>query len=113
MPHRVLLLFALFTFVCLVNAPAQAADETVYEGTVVKSPLLTKKNEEKLVIETKDKKELTFLVAKDTKVTRDGKDGPDKGPKSFGFVKEGDKVKVTATGKGDKLTATKIEAKSK
>lgn len=110
MLHRVILL-PVFGVVCLVVAPTLAADETVYEGTVV-SALLMKDNREKLVIQTKDEKELTFLVAKDAKVTRDGKERDGKGPKVFGFVKKGDKAKVTAEGKDEKLTATKIEAKS-
>ena len=86
--------------VALVLAPsaARAADETA-EGTVVKA------GDGKLTIEDKDKKEHSCDVAKDAKITCDGKEC------KLADLKKGFKVKVTID--KDKKVATKIDASSK
>lgn len=101
MLHRVLPLLAILALVCLVSAPALAADETVAEGTVVKA------GDGKLTIADKDKKEHSCTVGKDAKISCDGKDC------KLDDLKKGVKVKVTLEGKGDKTTATKIVASTK
>jgi hypothetical protein len=101
MLHRVLPLLAVLALVCLVGAPALAADETVAEGTVVKAA------DGKLTIQDKDKKEHSCTVGKDAKITCDGK------ACKLDDLKKGVKVKVTLEGKGEKAMAAKIEASTK
>jgi len=101
MMYRVLPLLAVLALVCLVGAPALAADETVAEGTVVKA------GDGKLTIADKDKKEHSCTVGKDAKITCDGK------ACKLDDLKKGVKVKVTLEGKGDKAMATKIDASTK
>lgn len=100
MLHRVLPLLAILAVFCLVAAPAFAADETA-EGTVVSAAA------GKLTIADKDKKEHSCTVAKDAKITCDGK------VCKLEDLKKGVKVKVTLTGTGDKAMASKIEASTK
>jgi len=83
---------ALFVVPSVVLAEAKTAD-----GTVVKAA------EGKLTIEDKDKKEHTCEVAKDAKITCDGKEC------KLDDLKKGVKVKVTL----EKKVATKIEASTK
>lgn len=93
---RILLTLALVLAVALVLTPSLvvAADA---EGTVVKIA------DGKLTIEDKDKKEHTCEVAKDAKITCNGKEC------KLDDLKKGVKVKVTVTDK----KATKIEASTK
>jgi len=99
MLHRVLPLLAILALVCLVSAPARAADEKTVEGTVVSA------GKGKLTIEgAKDKKEHSCMVAKDAKITCNGKEC------KLDELKKGAKVKVTVEGEGKKAKATKIEA---
>ena len=74
-----------------------AADETTAEGTVVKAA------DGKLTIQDKDKKEHSCEVAKDAKITCDGK------ACKLDDLKKGVKVKVTVKDK----KATKIEGSTK
>jgi hypothetical protein len=74
-----------------------AADETTAEGTVVKA------GDGKLTIQDKDKKEHSCEVAKDAKITCDGK------VCKLDDLKKGVKVKVTVKDK----KATKIEGSTK
>lgn len=102
MLHRVLPLLALLALVCLVSAPALAADENTHEGLVVKAA------DGKLTMTDKEgKKEHTHPVAKDARITLDGKAA------KLEDLKKGFKVKVTTEGKGEKEMATKIEADTK
>jgi hypothetical protein len=102
MLYRVFALLAVLAVLCLVGAPVLAADETVAEGTVVKVA------DGKLTIEgAKDKKEHSCTIAKDAKITCDGKECKAED------LKKGVKVKVTVEGKGEKAHATKIEASTK
>ena len=99
MLHRVLPLLAILALVCLVSAPSRAADdEKTVEGTVVSA------GKGKLTITDGDKKEHSCNVAKDAKVTCNGKEC------KLDELKKGAKVKVTLEGKGKKAMATKIEA---
>lgn len=98
MLHRVLPLLAILAVICLVSAPARAADEKTVEGTVVKAA------DGKLTITGADKKEHSCMVAKDAKITCNGKEC------KLDELKKGAKVKVTVEGKGKKAQATKIEA---
>jgi len=100
MVQRVLMVLAILGLLCMVGAPALAADDTA-EGTVVKA------GDGKLTIEDKDKKEHSCMVAKDAKITCDGK------ACKLDDLKKGVKVKVTLEGKGDKAMATKIDASTK
>jgi hypothetical protein len=95
-----MLALVLILAVALVLAPtmARAADETA-EGTVVKA------GDGKLTIEDKDKKEHSCDVAKECKITCDGKEC------KLGDLKKGVKVKVTVD--KDKKVATKIDASTK
>ncbi|MBY0523665.1 MAG: hypothetical protein K2R98_09705 [Gemmataceae bacterium] len=101
MLQRVLPLFALLALICLATAPVLAADDAVAEGKIVKVV------KDKLTIVDKEKKEHSCTVAKDAKITCDGK------ACKLEDLKEGVAVKVTVEGKGDKATATKIEASTK
>ena len=100
MLHRVVPLLAILALLCLVAAPVMAADETA-EGTVVKAA------DGKLTIADKEKKEHSCTVAKDAKITCDGK------VCKLEDLKKGVKVKVTLEGKGDKAMATTIVASTK
>jgi type 1 fimbria pilin len=101
MLHRVLPLLAILAVICLVSAPALAADEKTVEGTVVKA------GGGKLMITGTDKKPHACNVADDAKITCDGKEC------KLADLKKGVKVKVTVEGKGKKAKATKIEASTK
>jgi hypothetical protein len=102
MLHRVLPLLAILALVCFVGAPALAADEDTHEGLVVKVI------DGKLTMSDNDgKKEHTHAVAKDARISCDGKEC------KLEDLKKGAKVKVTTEGKGEKAMATKIEAASK
>ena len=97
---RMLLVLVLVVAGALFLAPSTvvfAADETTAEGTVVKAA------EGKLTIEDKAKTEHTCEVAKDAKITCDGKDC------KLDELKKGVKVKVTVKDK----KATKIEGSTK
>ena len=98
MLHRALPLLALLSLICLVSGSTLAADDNVAEGKVVKVV------KDKLTIVDKDKKEHSCTVAKDAKITCNGK------VCKLEELKEGVSVKVTVEGKGEKATATKIEA---
>jgi hypothetical protein len=98
MLRRTFVLLAIFAFAMVVSAPAIAADDKApVEGTVVKAA------DGKLTITDKDKKEHSCTVAKDAKISCDGKDC------KLDDLKAGVKVKVTVA---DKM-ATKIEASTK
>jgi hypothetical protein len=102
MLHRALSLLAVLALVCLVGGPALAADETTHEG------LMVKVGDGKLTMTDKDgKKEHTHNVAKDARISCDGKEC------KLEDLKKGVKLTVTTEGKGDNATATKIEASSK
>lgn len=102
MLHRVLPLLAILALICLASAPALAADENTHEGLVVKVA------DGKLTMTDKDgKKEHTHNLAKDARITLDGKAA------KLEDLKKGFKVKVTTEGKGENATATKIEADTK
>ena len=100
MLYRVLSLLAILALVCLVGGPV-AADDAKVDGTVVKA------GDSKLTIADKDKKEHPCMVAKDARISCDGKEC------KLEDLKKGIKVTVTTEGKGEKATATKIEASSK
>jgi hypothetical protein len=100
MLHRVLSLLAVLALVCLVGGPVLAADATV-DGTVVKA------GDSKLTIADKDKKEHSCTVAKDARISCDGKEC------KLEDLKKGVKVMVTLEGTGEKAMATKIEASTK
>lgn len=95
----VLPVVAILALLCLIAAPASAADTA--EGTVVKAA------DGKLTIADKDKKEHSCTVAKDAKISCDGK------VCKLEDLKKGVKVKVTLEGTGDKAMATKIEGSTK
>ena len=78
--------------------PALAADDMTVEGTVLSA------GKGKLTITGADKKEHSCMVAKDAKITCNGKEC------KLDDLKKGAKVKVTVEGKGKKAKATKIEA---
>jgi len=102
MLNRVLPLLAIMALVCLVAAPALAADEATHDG------LLVKAGDGKLTMTDKDgKKEHTHNVAKDARISCDGKEC------KLEDLKKGIKVTVTTEGKGEKTTATKIDASTK
>jgi hypothetical protein len=102
MLHRALSLLAVLALVCLVAAPVLAADEATHDG------LLLKAGDGKLTMTDKDgNKEHTHIVAKDARISCDGKEC------KLEDLKKGIKITVTTEGKGDKATATKIEASSK
>ncbi len=96
-----MLALVLVLAVVLVFVPsavtAKEKDEATAEGTVVKVAGV------KLTIEDKDKKEHSCEVAKDAKITCDGKEC------KLADLKKGVKVKVTVV----KKMATKIEATTK
>jgi hypothetical protein len=103
MTYRTLPLF-LVAFVALAlvlgtSAPVMADD--THDGTVVKA------GDGKLTITGADKKDLTVDVAKDAKITCDGKDC------KLEDLKKDIKVKVTTKKDGDKTVASKIEATTK
>lgn len=85
--------------VALAGLPLRAADDKVHEATVVKA------GDGKITLTFKgDDKKHTHDVAKDAKITLDGKVA------KLEELKEGFPVKVTMD---DKFVVTKIEAKSK
>ncbi len=79
----------------------QQANVGSHDGTVVKA------GEGHLTMEAQDKKDYTHMVAKDAKITCDGKDC------KLDDLKKGTKVAVTLDGKGDTAKVTKIEATTK
>ena len=85
------------------GAPASADDKKdgVHEGHVVKVA------DGKLTMVGADKKEATHDVAKDAKITLDGKAA------KLEDLKEHTQVKVTMKVEGEKHTVTKIEAETK
>jgi hypothetical protein len=94
MSRNTFVLFAVFAFALLFAAVVLAAD---VEGMVVKAA------DGKLTITDKDKKEHSCTVAKDAKITCDGKEC------KLDDLKKGVKVKVTV----EKDAAVKIEASTK
>jgi hypothetical protein len=103
MLHRVLpLLLAALAVALLVSAPVLADKEkdNTHSGMIVKA------GDGKLTMTDKDgKNEHTHTVAKDAKVTCDGKEC------KLEDLKPGFMVTVTTEKKGDQNQATKIEAK--
>lgn len=98
MLRRMFLLFVMSAVVLLLAAPVRAADDKgPVEGTVVKAA------DGKLTIEGKDKKEHSCTVAKDAKISCDGK------ACKLDDLKKGVKVKVTV----EKDMAVKIDASTK
>jgi biopolymer transport protein ExbD len=95
MLHRMFALLAIVGLCLLVTAPVMADEkENVAEGVVVKAA------DGKLTIADKEKKEHTCEVAKDAKITCNGKEC------KLDDLKKGAKVKVTL----EKKMAVKIEA---
>jgi len=101
MMTRVLPLFVAVLAVALfLVTPALAAD--THDGMVVKA------GDGKLTMTDKDgKNEHTHDIAKEAKITCDGKEC------KLEDLKKGVTVTVTTEKKGDKVQATKIEAKTK
>ena len=98
MVKRCLPLFAAALF-AFVAQPLSGADDKVHEATVVKA------GEGKITLTFKgDEKKHEHDVAKDAKITLDGKDA------KLEDLKEGATVKATMD---DKFVVHKIEAKSK
>src|SRR5262245_52643996 len=94
-----ILLVVAVALVALAGRPLLAADDKVHEATVVKA------GDGKIVLSFKgDDKKHTHDVAKDAKITLDGKEA------KLDALKEGFPVKVTWD---DKFVITKIDAKSK
>ena len=95
-PFLAIMAVALFA---LAGPSLRAADDMVHEATVVKA------GEGKITLTFKgDEKKHTHDVAKDAKITLDGKDA------KLEDLKEGATVKATMD---DKFVVHKIEAKSK
>jgi hypothetical protein len=96
-------LFAAALVVLGQGTPAVADDkkDAVHEGHVVKVA------DGKLTMVGADKKEATHAVAKDAKITLDGKEA------KLDDLKEHTVVKVTMKVEGEKHTITKIEAETK
>ncbi len=93
------LVVAVVALVALAGQAARAADDKVHEATVVKA------GDGKITLTFKgDEKKHTHDVAKDAKITLDGKAA------KLGALKEGSTVKMTMD---DKFVVHKIEAKSK
>ena len=93
------LLFVGAALVALAGVPLRAADDKVHEATVVKA------GDGKITLTFKgDTQKHVHDVAKDAKITLDGKDA------KLQELKEGFPVKLTMN---DKFVITKIEAKSK
>ena len=89
---------AILALVCFVAAPALAEKKAdTHEGTFVKA------DEKTLTMKGKDDKEHSHDLAKDAKVTLDGKEA------QLADIKAGTKIKVTIAEK----KATKIEATTK
>ena len=101
MVYRMLPLFLLaLALALLLNAPVVAEEKgDTHEGTVVSV------SGDKLVMKADDK-EHEHTVAKTAKITCDGKEC------KLEDLKPGQKIRVT-TKKGDKTTATKIQALDK
>jgi hypothetical protein len=101
MLHRALSLLAVLALVCFVAGPSRAADAPApVEGTFVKVV------DGKLTMTDKDSKEHSCMVAKDAKITCNGKEC------KLDDLKKGVMLMVTVEGKGEKAMATKIEAKT-
>jgi len=94
MLRRALMLILALAVVLAFSPVVFAEADKTAEGTVVKT------DENKLTIEDKEKKEHTCEVAKDAKITCNGKEC------KLDDLKKGTKVKVTVAGK----KATKIVA---
>jgi hypothetical protein len=93
------LLIVVMALVALAGPPLRAAEDKVHEATVVKA------GDGKITLTFKgDTEKHTHDVAKDAKITLDGKDA------KLQDLKEGFPVKVTMN---DKFVITKIEAQSK
>ena len=93
------LAMAAVALVALAGSSLRAADDKVHEATVVKA------GDGKITLTLKgDEKKHTHDVAKDAKITLDGKDA------KLEELKEGFTVKMTMD---DKFVVTKIEAKTK
>jgi len=94
-----LVLIALLIFAAA--AYAALAEDEVHEGKVlaVTSSTIT-------VLDNRDGDDDQFTVSSETKITYNGK------PAKLMDIHAGDRAKVTATQKGDKLAAQKIEARS-
>lgn len=89
---------AILALVCFVAAPALAAEKAdSHDGTFVKA------DEKTLTMKGKNDKEHSHDLAKDVKVTLDGKEA------KLADIKAGTKIKVTIAEK----KATKIEATTK
>jgi uncharacterized protein DUF5666 len=89
-----------FIVAAIAIRSAHAADE-VHEGKVVAvgSDTIT-------VLDQRDDDNDTFVVNSETKITFNGK------PAKLNELHAGDRAKVTATQKGDKLIAKEIAARS-
>jgi hypothetical protein len=99
MSHRVLpLLLVALALACFLALPASAADKNnTHDGTVVKA------GDGKLTMTGKDGKEHSHNVAKDAKVTINGKPG------KLDDLKEGMMITVTTD---DNNNVTAVDAKS-
>ena len=93
------LFLVLAVLACLVSGPAWADEAT---GTVVKVD-----NDKQTLIVKVDGQEYTGSVAKDAKITVDGKTA------KLADLKVDQKVKVTYTKEGEKITVTEIAADEK
>jgi hypothetical protein len=91
------LVLAVLALVCFVAAPVLAEKADSHEGTFVKA------DEKTITMKGKSDKEHSHDLAKDVKVTIDGKEA------KIGDIKAGTKIKVTLADK----KATKIEASTK
>ena len=91
---------AAFSAAVLVVGTALAEDE-IHEGKVIAVGTSTI-----TVLDQKDDDNDMFVVTAETKITYNGK------PAKLTEIQAGDRAKVTATQKGDKLVAKSIEARS-
>jgi len=87
--------------IALVSGPIVFADDEVHEGKVLSVGTNTI-----TVSDEKDGDNDTFTVDSNTKITMNGK------PAKLTDLHAGDRAKVTATQKGDKLVAKEIAARS-
>src|SRR5262245_18215842 len=96
------LFVAALAFTLLAGAGGLAADEKTHDGMVVKA------GDGKLIMTYKyGKNDQTHMVAREAKITCDGKEC------KLDDLQKGFSVKVTTEGKGDKTVVTKIDAKKK
>ena len=91
------LVVAVLALVCFVAAPALAEKADTHDGTFVKA------DDKTLTMKGKGDKEHSHALAKDVKVTLDGKEA------KLADIKAGTKIKVPIADK----KATKIEATTK